>query len=1044
MNPADRLVHLRQGNRPIEDYVEDFCELCFKVDFNKTFLKDIFRFGLAKDMPHLMPHNTPQWSLERYIDFALRLAGSPFTVGVADEEPCYSPVSAKPGNFSVMSGIIQVTSELSHAMPAKSKPTHVMTTKPQSAHVMPTKPKPAEVMSTKPQPSHVMPAKPKPAQVISTKPEPSHVTSAKPQPGLVTSAKPQPGLATPAAPGPAHAMAALPESAPVMAALPQSVHKMAAIPKTVHKMAAIPKTVHKMAAPFESRAKMAATPEPHHTRVISSESHLAMSAILKANQVMADPPVSSQVKPALSVPSQITAVVPESSQVTAVVPESSQVTAVVPESSQVTAVVLESSHVTAVVPESSQVTAGLSMLSQATADLHEPSQVTADPHEPSQVTAVVPESGQATADLHEPSQVTADLHEPSQVTAVVPESSQATANLPEPSQVTAGLHEPSQVTAGLHEPPAARPSSSRRRERPPAASTSAPPPPPSKETTPQQGRQAGHRRAAQPAPQALATKNTRKDGRDCSSGDLDICAPTPGGGPGGCTIAGASDLRVSGLSTRVQVLNDTLLSQTRTWSMHSPPPCCIKQFDSSSGRFASYAELPSSPRLPHRSTQVGGIVNASQPVTSRGAHPGTGACLCAACEIVVLLAKDANEPVPPAEMKSGFYSPYFIVPKKSGGLQPILDLRVLNRSLHTMPFKMLTSKAHPLMHSSPGLVYSHRPKGCVLSCLDFYLDTDCFVRFAFKGRAYQYKVLPFGWALSPRVFTKLAEGALALLWEQGIRILDYLNDWLITAHSRDLFCEHRDLVLRHLSHLGLRVNWEKSKLSPVQSICFLGMELDSVNMRARLTGKQHSDSRLHQSPRWIAFPSHVATYPPSPPLESDVAQITDSPSRRIETPSSGGPDYLDRPVRFSGILPMLAVLLPDRGSPRHRCTGTQLAPGFFAQTLCKIREDGEKVLLLAPYWPTRTCPSLEDSTEEGPSFSGDGHNLAPAPRSAMIDTITQARAPSTRQVYALKWGLFVEWCSSRREDRQISSVRVVLSFNQEKLELSGRWRTVPL
>ncbi len=42
-------------------------------------------------------------------------------------------------------------------------------------------------------------------------------------------------------------------------------------------------------------------------------------------------------------------------------------------------------------------------------------------------------------------------------------------------------------------------------------------------------------------------------------------------------------------------------------------------------------------------------------------------------EITVLLAKDAIEPVPPAEMRQGFFSPYFIVPKKGGGLRPILD-----------------------------------------------------------------------------------------------------------------------------------------------------------------------------------------------------------------------------------------------------------------------------------------------------------------------------------------------------------------------------------
>lgn len=36
----------------------------------------------------------------------------------------------------------------------------------------------------------------------------------------------------------------------------------------------------------------------------------------------------------------------------------------------------------------------------------------------------------------------------------------------------------------------------------------------------------------------------------------------------------------------------------------------------------------------------------------------------------------------------------------------------------------------------------------------------------------------------------------------------------------------------------------------------------------------------------------------------------------------------------------------------------------------------------------------------------------------VIDTIAQARPPSARQAFALKWGLFVDWCSSQREDPQ--------------------------
>ncbi len=203
-------------------------------------------------------------------------------------------------------------------------------------------------------------------------------------------------------------------------------------------------------------------------------------------------------------------------------------------------------------------------------------------------------------------------------------------------------------------------------------------------------------------------------------------------------------------------------------------------------------------------------------------------------EIAVLLAKDAIEPVPPADMRSGLFSPYFIVPKKGGGLRPILDLRVLNRALHKLPFKMLTQK---------------RIFGCVRP-LDWFAAIDLkdayfhvsilprhrpFLRFAFEGQAYQYKVLPFGLSLLPRVFTKVVEAALVPLREQGVRILNYLDDWLIHAQSRKQLSAHRDLVLKHLSLLGLRVNWEKSKLVPTQRISFLGMEFDSVNQTARLT-----------------------------------------------------------------------------------------------------------------------------------------------------------------------------------------------------------------
>ncbi len=98
-----------------------------------------------------------------------------------------------------------------------------------------------------------------------------------------------------------------------------------------------------------------------------------------------------------------------------------------------------------------------------------------------------------------------------------------------------------------------------------------------------------------------------------------------------------------------------------------------------------------------------------------------------------------------------------------------------------------------------------------------------FLRFAFGGRAYQYRVLPFGLALSPRTFTKCVDAALVPLHLQGIRIMNYIDDWLILAQSHQLAVRHRDDVFAHLKELGLRLNAKKSVLSPLQMTTFLGV-----------------------------------------------------------------------------------------------------------------------------------------------------------------------------------------------------------------------------
>ncbi len=184
-------------------------------------------------------------------------------------------------------------------------------------------------------------------------------------------------------------------------------------------------------------------------------------------------------------------------------------------------------------------------------------------------------------------------------------------------------------------------------------------------------------------------------------------------------------------------------------------------------------------------------------------------------ELSSLLQKGAIEEIPQSDIEQGFFSRYFLVPKRDGGLRPILDLRRLNFSLYKGKFKMLTMKT--IMSQIQGGDWF-----VTIDLKDAYFHIQViqrhrrFLRFAFGGKAYEYKVLPFGLALAPRTFTKCKDAALAPLRLQGIRVLNYLDDWLILAHSRELVSRHRDILLRHIHSLGLRMNAKKSVLLPSQ------------------------------------------------------------------------------------------------------------------------------------------------------------------------------------------------------------------------------------
>ncbi len=204
-----------------------------------------------------------------------------------------------------------------------------------------------------------------------------------------------------------------------------------------------------------------------------------------------------------------------------------------------------------------------------------------------------------------------------------------------------------------------------------------------------------------------------------------------------------------------------------------------------------------------------------------------------AAEIESLLQKQAIEVVHGPDQLNGFFSRYFLIPKKDGVIRPILDLMDLNVFLKRLPFHML--RIADVIHA-----VNRNDLFITVDLRDAYYHIPIaahhrwFLRFHVNGVTYQFRVLPFGFALAPRTFTKCVQVALEPLQCQGMRILPYLDDWLLCGQSQHQVQQQTRSLILHIEALGLRINY-KSCLIPAQTVQFIGMRLDSCTIQATLT-----------------------------------------------------------------------------------------------------------------------------------------------------------------------------------------------------------------
>ena len=77
-----------------------------------------------------------------------------------------------------------------------------------------------------------------------------------------------------------------------------------------------------------------------------------------------------------------------------------------------------------------------------------------------------------------------------------------------------------------------------------------------------------------------------------------------------------------------------------------------------------------------------------------------------------------------------------------------------------------------------------------------------YLRFHVQGRAYQFRALPFGFATAPLEFTEVVKEVKFIALSQGVRIYQYLDDWLVRAKDWDTCARDVQKLITLVEKLG--------------------------------------------------------------------------------------------------------------------------------------------------------------------------------------------------------------------------------------------------
>ena len=184
------------------------------------------------------------------------------------------------------------------------------------------------------------------------------------------------------------------------------------------------------------------------------------------------------------------------------------------------------------------------------------------------------------------------------------------------------------------------------------------------------------------------------------------------------------------------------------------------------------------------------------------------------------------------------------VPKPNGEIRPITDCSMpLHKSINNHCENLIEEFKHKSVDDVLSMLNVHNYLAVVdiksaYSALSIYPEHRSLLGLRWNldnNNIYiEDGCMCFGLSVGPMQFNKVSEFVYSILSDlYGIQIVNYLDDFIVVASSKEEAQWAQNMVINTLRYLCFHISW--AKVTPPSRVCrFLGLEIDSKEMEIRL------------------------------------------------------------------------------------------------------------------------------------------------------------------------------------------------------------------